>query len=323
MYITNLYYKSSISLLLFLFLSSFCPALSEQDKNLDLPIPQNVWIEYTEQNLIINWDSVASAVGYNVYRSSVKNANKEDMEKLNQKLITSGPRFVFIWRFDNGKRERSVKGDHHIISVTSVFDLKGDTVESALSKEVSNNYFDGFDNMISKKRIKKILQDEQKSNYLPVQSVSNKKKSFIKFMTGPGSFLTKVLRDSLNFQEIGACVPVSTIALKLLTHWGLHAMIAEGVFIEEFHTFLVINIENVEYILDFTADQFVPEVSPVIVPRDLCFINRNGTLDNAGIPLYRIEKVFPGSSELSNTKKSRIYHKIYDLVFKKYFEQTE
>ena len=69
------------------------------------------------------------------------------MEKLNQKLITSGPRFVFIWSFDNGKRERTVKGYNHFISVTSVFNIEGDTVESMLSKEVTNNYFDGFTNM--------------------------------------------------------------------------------------------------------------------------------------------------------------------------------
>jgi hypothetical protein len=320
MHTINIMRKFWVSFLFFFPLFSTCFASGQKEKNLDLQIPRNVWIEYTEQNLIINWDSVGGSIGYNVYRSFTKNTDKEDMEKLNQKLITSGPRFVFIWRFDQGKRERSVKGYHHFISVTSLFNVDGDTLESALSELVSNNYFSGFDDMTSKKRIKKVFINEQKSGYLPVQSLSNKKNAFIKFMTGPGIFLMKVLRDSLNFQEIGACVPVSTIALKLLYHWGLHAMKAEGVFIEEFHTFIVINIENVEYILDFTADQFVPGVSPVIVARDLCFINSKGTLDKSGIPIYQIEKVFPGPSELNNTEKSRIYHHIYDTVFKKYFE---
>ena len=69
-------------------------------------------------------------------------------------------------------------------------------------------------------------------------------------MTGPGRYLTKLLRDSINFQEVGACDPVSTIALMLLKEWDLYAYKAEGVFIEEYHTFIVITINHVDYILD-------------------------------------------------------------------------
>jgi uncharacterized coiled-coil protein SlyX len=287
----------------------------------NLPIPQNVWAEYAEKNLVINWDPVKGAVGYNVYRSAVANAAKSEMEQLNQRLITSDNRFVFIWRFTNGKRERMLKGYRHYISITAVFNQQGVKVESGLSQTVSNSYFDGFSNMTSERRIENILLDEQKSAYLPTIYGSNDKYSFIKFMSGPGQYLTKLLRDSLDFQEVGACDPVSTIALKLLSDWGLYALRAEGVFIEEYHTFIVLKVANVEYILDFTGDQFVPDVSPVMVPRDLCYINKQGQLDSAGKPIYLIEKVYPAESfELNNTKKSRVYHNIYRTVYNAYID---
>jgi hypothetical protein len=296
-------------------------ARDNKDKSIDLPIPQNVWIEYAEKNLVINWDPVDRAIGYNVYRSAEKQTQKKMMEKLNQRLITSNTRFVFIWRFDQGERERTVKGYQHYISVTAVFNDQRNMVESALSPAVSNQYFDGFANMTSENRIKKILRDEQKSAFLPLIYGSNDQYNFIKFMTGPGRFLIKVLRDSLDFQEVGACDPVSTIALKLLSDWGLYALRAEGYFIEEFHTFIVIKVDKVEYILDFTADQFIPDIAPVMVPRDLCYLSKQGKLDNAGQPIYLIDKVYPAESfELNSTKKSRVYHNVYLKVYNEYIE---
>jgi hypothetical protein len=243
------------------------------------------------------------------------------MEKINRKLITSGPRFVFIWSFEQGKRERSVKGYYHYISITSVFDIEGDTTESDLSIKVSNNYFEGFGNMTSKKRIKSVFLEEQKSIYLPVDYMVNKKNSFIQFMTGPGRYLAKVLKDSLNFHEIGACDPVSTIALKLMSLWDLHAWRAEGIFIEEFHIFIVINIEDVEYVVDFAADQYISDVAPVIIPRDLCFLSKEGNLNDTGKPVYQIGKIFPSDAVELNPigKKTKIYHNIYNKVYNKYF----
>ena len=242
------------------------------------------------------------------------------MEKINRKLITSGPRFVFIWRFNNGHREKTIKGYHHYISVTAVFDLNGDTCESELSTEVSNNYFDGFAKMTSEERINKILLTEQHSSQLPIEYKSNHLDNFISFMTGPGRYLTEIIRDSLNFQDVGACAPISTIALQLLNLWGLDALKAEGSFIEQFHTFIIIKVENVDYVLDFTADQFVPGVSPVIIPRDFCYIRKNGRLDTVGKEIYRIAKLStPESTKLKNTRKSRIYHQIYRKVFSEYF----
>jgi hypothetical protein len=319
MHLTHILHKSLMTSLLFCLILFGSRTAAQSNKTIELQVPQHVWVEYSEKNLVVNWDSVAGAIGYNVYRSSKKSDEKEDMELLNRKMITSAPRFVFIWRFDQGQRERSIKGHQHFIAVTAVYNIDGDTCESALSARVSNKYFDGFSNVISKRRIENILQEEQKSEPLPVSVIPNSKGDFIAFMTGPGRYLTKVLRDSLDFLEVGACEPVSTIALKLLSKWGLHAFKAEGLFIEEFHTFLVINLEDVEYILDFTADQFVPNVAPVMVPRDLCFINREGKLDTTGTAIYQIGKLFSTeSSQLNETKATRIYQSIYRNVFDAY-----
>ena len=304
----------------FFLLLSTCLDASIKDNTMNLQIPQNVWLEYAEKALVVNWDTVAGAIGYNVYRSSVEKAEKENMEKINHKLITSGPRFVFIWRINEGKREKTIKGYHHYISVTAVFEINGDTCESALSKEVSNNYFDGFAKMTSKKQIKKILLAKQQSSNLPIDYKSNDRDTFIAFMTGPGRYLTEILEYSFNFQEVGACDPISTIAVHLLQHWGLDALKAEGIFIEKYHTFIIIKVEDVDYVIDFTADQFVPGVSPVIVPRDLCYINKNGNLDTTGTAIYQIGRISPpGSSQLTDTQKSRIYHHIYREVLNKYF----
>ena len=60
----------------------------------------------------------------------------------------------------------------------------------------------------------------------------------------------------------------------------------------------------------------------MIVPRDLCFLSKEGKLNNTGRPVYQIERIFPPESIKLNTnrKKSRIYHNIYQKVFDKYFE---
>jgi hypothetical protein len=307
------------SLLLFFFVFTHCYTLNGNDNTVNLQVPKNIWIDYAEKSLAVNWDSVAGAIGYNVYQSFDRDAGKKEMQILNRKLITSGPRFVFIWSFDNGERERAIKGYKHFLSVAAVFAVDGDTVESNLSEKLTNNYFEGFSNITSEESIRKIIIHKQKADSLPIQISNNRINTFIQFMDGPGRYLTELLRDSLNFQEIGACDPVSTIALNLLKDWDLYAYKAEGVFIEEFHTFIVITINHVDYILDFTADQFIPGVSPVLVPRDKCYINKNGRLNLTGKPVYQIGRLSrPGNSKLNNSERSQVYHTIYRMVAEKY-----
>ena len=272
---------------------------------------------YTETTLDITWDTVPGATGYNIYTGNSAHLPKKKKIKVNQKLITSGPHFAYIWHFEKGEKVRKIKGYKHYISVTSVFSIKGKNYESALSEERNNCYFDGFKRIGSRKKIQNILQKSQSTPFLPVKKLRNRKEDFITFMEGPGKKLNNLIKKYIDPKETGGCEPVSTILVKILKKFGLHAYRIEGHFIKEFHTFVVINIDNVEYILDFTADQFIPDVTPVIIPRDFCHLNEKGKLSRTGIPVYSIVKIYNADqTELTKDKSADIYKKIYNEVIK-------
>jgi len=286
--------------------------------------PKNISIEFSEKNYLITWDSVPGAIGYNVYSAVSENTTARENRKLNAKLVRSGTRFVFIWLTDNGQRERKVKGYPHCITVTAVGPAKNDTVESDLSAPICNDYFDGFSEAVTKKKIQSILIDTQRVDTLPLFLENTPSEKFISFMTGPGDLLMKTVRDSINFLETGACVPVSTVAVQILQKHDIASFKVEGTFISEFHTFIVLKIDRVEYVLDFTADQFVPGVSPVLVPRDFCFLDGEGNLGRQGEAMYQIGKVMsPDQSTLLNTDATRLYHNIENLVCARYPGENE
>lgn len=277
--------------------------------------PSNIKIAYTETTLDITWDTVPGATGYNIYTGRLAHIPKKDKIKVNQKLITSGSHFAYIWHFENGEKVRKIKGHKHYISVTSVFSIKGKNHESALSEEINNCYFDGFKRIDSRKAILNILQKSQRTSFLPVKKIKNRKEDFIKFMEGPGKKLNGLIEKHIDPKETGGCEPVSTILVKILKNSGLHAYRIEGNFIKEFHTFVIININNVEYILDFTANQFIPDVTPVMIPRDFCHLNENGKLSETGNPVYSIAKIYNADqTELTKDKSADIYRKIYTEV---------
>ncbi len=275
--------------------------------------PANIHVIYSERSLDITWDSVKGAVGYNIYSSSYPKTPKQKKRKINKTIITSGTHFTFLWHFENGVKVRKIKGYRHYLAVTSVFKTDGKAKESSLSEEINNFYFDGFCNMNTRQRIQKIFLDSQKVDLLPVERKVNSKKSFLEFMDGTGVKFHALIKKNIDPLETGGCAPVSTVLVKLLKDSGLYAYRVEGNFINEFHTFAVINIEGVEYILDFTADQFVPDVTPVIVPRDFCYLNEKGKIAKQGLPIYTIAKIFnPDQISLSDNKTADVYRNIYN-----------
>ena len=73
-----------------------------------------------------------------------------------------------------------------------------------------------------------------------------------------------------------------------------------------------------EYVVDVTADQFVPDVSPVVLPRDLCHLNDKGRFAPEGVPVYQIGKVYaPERSELVDSEVSDLYRHLLNQVLKK------
>jgi len=281
--------------------------------------PENIRIKYAEKNLSISWDTVSGAIGYNIYTGNSPLTTKTKRIKINKKLITSGTYFTYIWHFENGEKVRKIKGYKHYIAVTSLFKINGKKRESKLSKEQNNSYFDGFDRINTKTEILTILQDSQQTPLLPVVKYSNEKKTFIQFMTGPGKDLYALIKKQIDFKEVGACTPISTVLVKLLEHYGLNAFRIDGNFIREFHTFILINVDKVEYVLDFTADQFIPGVIPVLIPRDYCHLDEQGKLAPEGTPVYSIAKVYNADQvELSNDTSAVLYKNIYNTIVKKY-----
>jgi len=279
--------------------------------------PTNPRITATEKTLEITWDTVADAQGYNVYTAPRAGLKLAQRRKVNPGLITSGPRFTYIWDLVRGTRERNIKGFEHHLSVTAIVNdrIRKKTYESLPSAEVDNCCFDGFRNVQSRADIYRLLQNAQTSEKLPVEQKPTTVGDFMAFMDGPGKLLFKTVKDSLNFKETGGCAPVSTVLVNVLDTAGIYAYKVEGTFIKEFHTFVVVNIDGVEYILDFTADQFVPGVSPVFLPRDKAFLTEANRFGSSGTPVYQVAKIFnPGQCLLSDSPDAEVYRHILEKV---------
>ncbi len=283
----------------------------------NLPVPVLTKISYGEKMLIIEWDTVPGAVGYNLYSSPNPELSKRDRLKINQDLINSGNRYAYLWHWEKKKRVRKIKGYRHSLAVTAVFLISGKEIESELSNEMDNDFFKGFSRILQSEQIDKISQKEQEIAFLPVPQKRNSKEQFKAFMEGPGKLLHELYEDKINPLESGSCAPVSTVLIKLMNAYGLDAYKIEGTFITEYHSFIVINVEGVEYIVDFTADQFLPNVTPVIFPRDYSFLNSRGKLDRTGMSIYKVSKIYTADqTELKENFSADLYWDLYHQVAK-------
>ncbi len=279
------------------------------------PCPSNLKIIYGEQSLDLTWDVIPDAKGYNIYTASSPGLSMSKKRKINQTLITSGSHFTYIWDYEDGKRERKIKGRLHYLSVTAVYEKKGRVVESKPCPEMDDFYFNGFSNIDSIDKITRILKHVQISPPLPIEAHINKAQDFINFMVTKGRNLLDETKSKIDPLQVGACAPVSTILIKLLQEDGLYANRIEGNFINEYHTFVMINLDSVEYVVDFTADQFTPGVIPVIFPRDMSHLDANGKLSAEGRDIYLIGKIYsPEQSDLADNDIAQLYREIYNKV---------
>ena len=272
------------------------------------PAPVNVRATFAEKSIDIAWDSVPGVAGYNVYTGAQAGLPLAQRRRLNQQVITSGPHFTYIWDISQGQRVRGVKGYRHHLVVTSVFAADSAEVESGPSAEIDNCYFGGFDRADTKSALERILRPGQKVERLPVERHSNTRKAFVSFMTGTGARLQALVRDTIDPREVGACSPLATVLVQLMLKSGLTAWKVEGTFIKEYHAFVVVEVDSVEYVVDIAADQFVPDVSPVVVPRDWCFLGPAGRFAEDGQPVYVVSKVYaPDKSSLVESPVAGVY----------------
>lgn len=275
-------------------------------------VPEGVTISYSEQVLDIHWEPISHAIGYNVY---TRESNSE-RRRINSKPIKTRPHFAFIWEIIEGKRQRRVKGYEHHISVTALFAVDGDTVESAPSEELNNRYFEGYESILDAEQFKEMQPAMALQGAFPVRLANNSSRDFMKFLETGGRALIEEMRKNIDPREVGACAPISTIAVKLLAEQGIYAYKAEGTFIKEYHNFVVVRIDGSDFILDFTTDQFVPQSAPVVIPINRCFL-KEGRIAESGRAIYQISKLYPPEGvKLSDSKESEIYQEIYQSVTK-------
>ncbi len=273
-----------------------------------LKIPQNVKLDCSEKAIDVSWDSIPEAYGYNVYS---RNSITSNTHKVNKNIIKSGCRFRYIWDLEKGERVKKIKGFSHYISVRAVYKKKKSRTESKHSTLADNQYFNGYKNVWNKNNLQNVLIDSQTVKPLPLNSKPTNIKDVLSFLKGNGIKLTKLIRKEINALETGGCVPISTLVVNLLLQNNIEAFRAEGTFIEEFHSFVILNIEGNEYILDFAANQFLPNVSPVLIPREKAFLNENSRLDFNGKPIYIVERLFNADQCIfADNKEAKPYIKI-------------
>jgi hypothetical protein len=272
--------------------------------------PVNLRAEYSEKCLDLMWDSVPGATGYNVYTRPCTTAACMP-RRVNRRLITSGTHFAYLWDLDSSERTPAIKGVEHHIAVAAVCSTATGVRESAPSRQIDNCYFEGFKNATRRVIIERILTTTQRADTLPIALPATDKKRFIAFMETEGRLLCRIIQSRLDAREVGGCEPIATILAQALLADSIASVKAEGLFIKEFHAFVIVNIDHVEYVLDFAADQFLPRVAPVMVPRDRCFLNARGRLDTAGTPVYAIATLLPADQcKLSDSKQAVVYREI-------------
>jgi hypothetical protein len=290
-----------------LFATLCCGPLSAQADTIPTPQPPtNLRMIPHERSIELLWDGPPGAIGYHVFRSD---SSWEQARRLNPYPVLSGTRYLYLWERIGKQRVRNVRGTFHRFWITALYP---DSSQSPPCSSICTDYFQGFSRIDSAAKLHALLRPTQRGDTLPIPRQEANLPNLQHFIATTGVSLMQLLRDSIDFSQTGACAPVSTIVVKLLKKAGVEAFKAEGVFIDEFHAFTIVIINGVEYVLDFAADQFIPNSSPVLIPRDYCFISPQGRADTCGTPTYRVSRIFRNEDVfLANNQPAELYHAIF------------
>ncbi len=274
---------------------------------------------FTEDMITLSWGEVQGARAFNVYADYGRG-----FVRANFTPVTARNRFVLMWIDFAGKKVRIVKGNSVTCRVTPLFaavSAQGDTAwtEGRAGAQVSNDYFKGFSSILSDSACARILTARQTQARIFPAGKSTGKAEFCSRYIGPARDVYSIYKERIDPKDEGACVPFSTIVAKYFTKRGIKCYRAQGTFIGAFHSFNLVVIDDAEYVLDFTADQFVPGSSPVLLPRNCCFVdscgrptaNPNGTFT----ALYNIDKVYdPAQIDFADTPAARLYSRLLDSL---------
>jgi hypothetical protein len=276
---------------------------------------------FTEDAITLSWPEYPGATSFNVYADY-----GSGFKKANFSRVATRNRFTLLWVEDNGEKKRIVKGNRVECRVVPLFPQvkMKDTayVEGPQSCPVRNDYFTGFSKVLSDTACARILKSRQQAAKIFPTAVVVRRAAFCSNYAGLARDIYAAYAAKIDPHDDGACVPFSSLVAKYFTQKGIACYRAQGVFVGAFHSFNIIVIDSVEYVLDFTADQFVPGSSPVFMPRDCCFADSTGrpTAHPAGIftRFYQIEKVFSADQiAFTETPKAKEYQQLLDSLQKK------
>jgi hypothetical protein len=274
---------------------------------------------FSETMITVDWSAIDSASAYNVYADY-----GEGYVKANSIPVASRQRFSLVWAGTDGIKKRVVKGHEISLYVSALIgkncaDSSASCIEMFSSDTLHTRYFQGFSGIEDDAKCRLVLQQHQTATQILPKGVNNRSRTFIKKFPCLAGRISEIYGKAINPLEEGACVPFSTIAAIYLSGSGLTCYRAQGLFINKFHSFNLIIIDNVEYILDFTADQFLPGSSPVLIPRDCCFIDSAGgpVCRNHGkvTPMYLIDRVYSADQiSFSDSPDALQYSRILDSL---------
>jgi hypothetical protein len=277
--------------------------------------------QFAEESITLEWDDVPGASGYNIYADYGNGP-----ERVNFSRIVSRNRFVLMRAGSNGKKERIVKGNRVECRVVPLKARirKGDTTytEGPALCPVRNDFFRGFSAVLSDSSCARVLEKKQFVRRTLPASASVPAAAFCSTYARLARGIHEVYTSLIDPKDEGACVPFSTMVAKYFTAKGVPCFRAQGVFIGSFHSFNLVVVDSVEYVLDFTANQYVPGSAPVFMPRDFCFVDSCGTPTShpAGMftRLYGIEKVYAADQiTFTETPKAKGYQQTLDSLMGK------
>lgn len=277
---------------------------------------------FSETMITLFWAQQDSADAYNVYADYGTGSFLA-----NPVPIESRTQFSFFWAPIHGEKRRVVKGNMirlYVVAQRTKYnvDLPPSVQVVSLSDTVRTRYYDGFAKVETPQHCETIVGNaKQKSPRIKKMGDGISRKAFLREYPSLAHDILNVYRGTIDPRDEGACVPFATLVAKYFTARGIPCYRIQGIFISQFHNFNLVVIDDAEYILDFTADQFLPGSSPVLIPRDFCNIDSTGAPTNISqgrfTPMYLIDKVFSAEQvKFSDTPDARRYNQVLDSLLK-------
>lgn len=268
--------------------------------------------------ITLSWPEVPSAAAYNVYADL-----GQGPVRANFAPVHARNRFSFLWIETDGKKERVVKGKRLSLYVVPLFSktTNRDTVysEGKHSCNVTNSYFSGFSRILDAVDCRRILRLPGAAQRILSRPASATSDLFCGRYGALAHTIDAIYKSKIDPLDEGACVPFSTMVAKYFTARGIPCYRAQGLFMNTFHSFNIVVIDSAEYVLDFTADQFVPRSAPVFIPRAWCFVDSSGSPSSAAsgtfTKMYRVETVYASDQvTFTDTPKATEYQRLLDSL---------